>query len=179
MKTKLLGEKGGIGTSIVSALLFIIFKILAYALLVALFGYFVIPSLALYSPTLGDKLFDGYETLKQGVIITVGVCSYLAASFLFAGFNYRFRTKMRKHFYRETFGMINYRDGVKWYFDNYGILDIILTGVFSLIAAIVISVNIPVFTAILFIGIPLDVLGAYVSLRRGLTFWRIHSITCD
>ena len=179
MKTKLLGEKGGIGTSIVSALLFMNFKILAYALLVALFCYFVIPSLALYSPTLGDKLFNGYESQNQGVIQAVGIGAYLAASFLFAGFNYRFRAKMRKHFYRETFGMINYRDGVKWYFDNYGVLDIVLTAALSVVAAMIVFARVPQLAAVAFLGIPLDVIGAYVSLRRGLTLWRIHSITCD
>lgn len=178
MKTKLLGEKGGIGTSLASALLFMIFKALAYALLAALFCLFVLPSIALYSPTLGDKLFDGYETLNKDVMAAAGIVAYIGSSFLFAGFNYRFRTKMRKHFYRETFGMINYRDGVKWYFDNYGVLDIVLTAVLSVVLAAV-AAREPGLAAVTFLGIPLDAIGAYVSIRRGLTFWRIHSITCD
>ena len=178
MKTKLLGERGTVFSSLITAVLYHIFKYVTFYCLYLICVLLIIPSVSLYSVDLGNKLYVGYETIKPAVWFASVAVSFFLSPFVLAGFNYRFRVKMRKHFYRETFGMINYRDGVKWYFDNYGILDIVLTAVLSVVLAAV-AAREPGLAAVVFIGIPLDAIGAYVSIRRGLTFWRIHSITCD
>ena len=179
MKTKLLGERGRVGSSVVSAVLYHIFKYAAFYCLYLICVMLIIPSLALYSSELGNKLYIGYESINPFVWAISVTLSFFAASFACAGLNYRFRKKMRKHFFSETFGMINYRDGLDWYKTNYGILDIVLTAVLSVIICTALTVKLPGLAVIILLGIPADILGAYVSLRRGLTYWRIHSIACD
>ena len=107
----------------------------------------IIPSLSLYSRELGDRLYIEYDTINPAVWIVSVISSFIASSFVFAGLNYRFRKKMRKHFFSETFGKINYRDGLDWYKANYGILDIILTAVLSVIICSVLAVKMPVISA--------------------------------
>ena len=179
MKTKLLGERGRVGSSVVSAVLYHLFKYAAFYCLYLICVMLIIPSLSLYSAELGAKLYIEYDTINPAVWLAAVTFSFFAASFACAGLNYRFRKRMRKHFFSETFGMINYKDGLNWYKTNYGILDIVLAAVLSVIICISLTVRLPGLAVIILLGIPADILGAYVSLRRGLTYWRIHSITCD
>ena len=175
MKTKLLGERGRVATSLASAALYHLFKFIAFYGLYIICVMLIIPSLALYSRELADKLYIGYENINPAVLLTVVMLCFIASSFVCAGLNYRFRKKMRKHFFSETFGMINYRDGLCWYFKNYGMLELMLIPVISFAVSAVLAFR-PV---LILLGVISDALGAYVSLRRGLTLWRIHSITCD
>ena len=179
MKTRLFGERGRLFPSLVTAVLFHVLKYLAFYCLYLICVMLIIPSLSLYSRELGDKLYVSYETINPNVWVAVVIVCFIASSFALAGFNYRFRKKMRKRFFSETFGKIGYKDGLAWYKANYGIMDIILTAVLSVIVCVVLAIKMPIISVFLLIGIPADILGAYVSLRRGLTYWRIHSITCD
>ncbi len=179
MKTKLLGEHGKISLSLTSAILYHVFKYVSFYCLYLICVMLIIPSLSLYSGKLGDKLYIGYETINPAVWITAVIFCFFASSFVCAGLNYRFRKKMRKHFFSETFGMINYRDGLNWYKTNYGILDIALAAALSFIICVFLTIKMPILAPVILLGIPADTLGSYVSLRRGLTFWRMHSITCD
>ena len=176
MKTKLLGERGTVFSSLITAVLFQIFKYAAFYGLYFICVMLIIPSLSLYSAELGNKLYVGYETIKPAVWLASVAVSFFLSPFALAGFNYRFRKKMRKHFFSETFGMINYKDGLDWYFKNYGKLELILIPVISLFVCAVLAIKMPV---LILFAVIADALGAYVSLRRGLTYWRIHSITCD
>lgn len=175
MKTKLLGERGKVATSLASAVLYHLFKLIAFYGLYIICVMLIIPSLALYSRELADKLYIGYQNIKPDVLLVAATFCLIVSSFVCAGLNYRFRKKMRKHFFTETFGMINYRDGLAWYFTNYGMLELMLIPVISFAVSAVLAFR-PV---LILLGVIADALGAYVSLRRGLTLWRIHSITCD
>ena len=179
MKTKLLGARGTVGTSVISAILYYVFKWIAFMALYALCTLLIIPSLALYSTRLGDMLYEGYEMIKPTVWLAAVVISFLGSSFACAGFNYRFRKKIRKHFFADTFGMIGYKEGVRWFNENYGVLDRVLIAVLSVIINLMASIKLPVLMPIIIPAILADAVGGYVSLRRGLTFLRIHSITCD
>ena len=179
MKTKLLGERGTVFSSLITAVLFHILKYVAFYGLYFICVLLIIPSVSLYSVDLGNKLYVGYETINPTIWLWVAILCFIASSFACAGLNYRFRKKMRKHFFSETFGMINYKDGLDWYKKNYGILDLILAAILSVIGCAVLAVKMPLLAPVILLGIPADALGAYVSLRRGLTYWRIHSITCD
>ncbi len=176
MKTKLLGKRGKVTSSLVSAVLYHLFKYIAFYCLYLLCVMLIIPSLSLYSAELGNMLYVGYETINPAVWLAAAIVSFIASSFACAGLNYRFRKKMRKHFFSETFGMINYKDGLNWYFTNYGVLELILIPVISFFVYAVLAFKMP---ALILLGVIADGFGAYVSLRRGLTLWRIHSITCD
>ena len=100
MKTKLLGARGTVGTSVISAILYYVFKWIAFMVLYALCTLLIIPSLSLYSTRLGDMLYEGYEMIKPTVWLAAVVISFLGSSFACAGFNYRFRKKIRKHFFQ-------------------------------------------------------------------------------
>ncbi len=179
MKIKLLGERGTVTSSLATAVLFHVFKYIAFYCLYMICVMLIIPSLSLYSRELGDKLYVEYDTINPAIWIAAVIVSFIASSFACAGLNYRFRKKMRKHFFSETFGMINYKDGLNWYKTNYGIFDIVLTAALSVIICAFLAIKMPALAPVLLLGIPADALGAYVSLRRGLTLWRIHSITSD
>lgn len=176
MKTKLLGERGTVFSSLITAVLYHIFKYVTFYCLYLICVLLIIPSVSLYSVDLGNKLYVGYETINPTVWLWVSILCFIASSFACAGLNYRFRKKMRKHFFSETFGMINYKDGLDWYFKNYGKLELILIPVISIIVCTVLAIKLPV---LILFAVIADAFGAYVSLRRGLTYWRIHSITCD
>ncbi|MBR0326962.1 MAG: hypothetical protein IIX09_04090, partial [Clostridia bacterium] len=153
MKTKLLGENGTVLSSLITAVLFHILKYVAFYGLYLICVMLIVPSLSLYSTELGDKLYVGYETIKPAVWLASVAVSFFLSPFVLAGFNYRFRKKMRKHFFSETFGKINYRDGLDWYKKNYGSLDLILAAILSVIVCAVLAAKMPVLAPVILLGI--------------------------
>ena len=139
MKKKLLGTHGKIADSIIISVCFFAANSLIYILCLLAGIYIIIPSIGLYSDRLWNLAVDSMGQITPAAATVLWIASAPVSACLAAQLTVSFNKKRRKLFYTETFGMMPDKEGLVWFFEKFGVLDIALVSALSLILGGIIS----------------------------------------